>query len=67
MNKHGFMMMYREGWLVKCPKCEVRRTENKMENWRTALDHARRNKKLLGAPGIATRNKDATRGSWPYY
>ena len=24
-----------------------------------------RNKKLLGAPGIATR-KDATRGSWPY-
>ena len=26
-----------------------------------------RSKKLLGAPGIATRNKDATRGSWPYY
>ena len=24
------------------------------------------NKKLLGAPGIATRSKDATRGSWPY-
>ena len=24
-------------------------------------------KKLLGAPGITTRNKDATRGSWPYY
>ena len=24
-------------------------------------------KKLLGAPGIATRSKDATRGSWPYY
>ena len=23
--------------------------------------------KLLGAPGIATRSKDATRGSWPYY
>ena len=23
-------------------------------------------KKLLGAPGIATRSKDATRGSWPY-
>ena len=22
---------------------------------------------LLGAPGIATRGKDATRGSWPYY
>ena len=21
---------------------------------------------LLGAKGIATRNKDATRGSWPY-
>ena len=20
-----------------------------------------------GAPGIATRSKDATRGSWPYY
>ena len=26
-----------------------------------------RSKKLLGAPGIATRSKDATRGSWPYY
>ena len=26
-----------------------------------------RNKKLLGAPGIATRSKDATRGSWPCY
>ena len=25
------------------------------------------NKKLLGAPGIATRSKDATRGSWPDY
>ena len=25
------------------------------------------NKKLLGAPGIATRNKDATRGSWHRY
>ena len=22
---------------------------------------------ILGAPGIATRSKDATRGSWPYY
>ena len=26
-----------------------------------------KNKKLLGAKGIATRSKDATRGSWPYY
>ena len=26
-----------------------------------------RNKKLVGAKGIATRSKDATRGSWPYY
>ena len=25
------------------------------------------NKKLLQPPGIATRSKDATRGSWPYY
>ena len=24
-------------------------------------------KKLLGAPGLITRSKDATRGSWPYY
>ena len=24
-------------------------------------------KKLLGAPGIATRSKDATWGCWPYY
>ena len=31
------------------------------------LTHPHRNKKLLGAPGIATRSKDATRGSWPYY
>ena len=23
--------------------------------------------KLLGAPGLTTRSKDATRGSWPYY
>ena len=22
---------------------------------------------LVGAPGIATRSKDAIRGSWPYY
>ena len=22
---------------------------------------------LLGAPGLATGNKNATRGSWPYY
>ena len=26
-----------------------------------------RNKKQLVAPGIATRSKDATSGSWPYY
>ena len=24
-------------------------------------------RKLLGAPGIDTRSKDATKGSWPYY
>ena len=24
-------------------------------------------KTLLGARGLTTRNKDATRGSWPYY
>ena len=24
-------------------------------------------KTLLGAPGLTTRSKDATRGSWPYY
>ena len=29
-------------------------------------EHPRR-KKLLGSKGIATRSKDATRGSWPYY
>ena len=32
-----------------------------------AVIEATSNKKLLGAPGIATRSKDATRGSWPYY
>ena len=26
-----------------------------------------RNKKLLGAPGLTTRSKDATRGSWHCY
>ena len=26
-----------------------------------------RSKKLLGAPGITTRSKDATSSSWPYY
>ena len=26
-----------------------------------------RTRSLLGAPGIATRSKDATRGSWTYY
>ena len=26
-----------------------------------------RSKKLPGAPGLTTRSKDATRGSWPYY
>ena len=32
------------------------------------LKNATRNKKLLvGAPVIATRSKDATRGSGPYY
>ena len=25
------------------------------------------NRKLLGALGIATRSKNATSGSWPYY
>ena len=34
---------------------------------RVGLTSAASNKKLLGAPGIATRSKDATRGSWPYY
>ena len=28
-------------------------------------EHSR--KKLLGAKGIASRSKDATKGSWPYY
>ena len=33
----------------------------------SALCWTTSNKKLLGAPGINTRSKDATRGSWPYY
>ena len=32
-----------------------------------APGHTTRNKKLVGAPGIATRSKDATRGSWHCY
>ena len=32
-----------------------------------ALGLTTSNKKLLGAKGVATRSKDATRGSWPYY
>ena len=35
--------------------------------WFLRCNRRRVGKKLLGAPGIATRNKDATRGSWPYY
>ena len=31
------------------------------------LPLATRNKKLPGAPGIATRSKDAASSSWPYY
>ena len=31
------------------------------------LNSPRAPPKLLGVPGIATRSKDATRGSWPYY
>ena len=34
--------------------------------WLLKLSAFSFNKKLLGAPGIATRGKDA-RGSWPYY
>ena len=34
---------------------------------RTQKDAEGSNKKLLGAPGIATRSKDVSRGSWPYY
>ena len=30
-------------------------------------NHMMGEKKQLGAPGIATRGKDAIRGSWPYY
>ena len=30
-------------------------------------DKIQTSSKLLGTKGIATRNKDATRGSWPYY
>ena len=37
---------------------EVYLCSNKSMHWRNS------NKKLLGAPGIATRSKDATRGSW---
>ena len=32
-----------------------------------ALGHTTSNKKLLVTKGIATRSKDATRGSRPYY
>ena len=41
--------------------------EVKVESSRSFFRPLWLTKKLLGAPGIATRSKDATRGSWPYY
>ena len=35
--------------------------------WTWEVGGVRRCPVLLGTPGIATRSKDATRGSWPYY
>ena len=42
---------------------------SRVEAWMILLRRCSvtRNKKLLGAPGIATRSKNGTRGSWPYY
>ena len=37
-----------------------------VQAWDQATKHIRRTS-LLVTKGIATRSKDATRGSWPYY
>ena len=41
--------------------------ENELNERPICTDFLRYNKKLLGAPGLTTRSKGATRGSWPCY
>ena len=38
--------------------------EEDLDSEKSLLYHLRT---LLGAPGLTTRSKDATRGSWPHY
>ena len=54
------------------PIAKHQRVQTKREGYRRkCLDFVppstRRDRMLLGPKGIATRSKDATRGSWPYY
>ena len=42
----------------------VSSSRNKVAPASLAGDQLKRQRKLLGAKGIANRNKDATRGSW---
>ena len=48
-------------------KCRSHVFTSDFDRWARLLKWATRSKKLVGAKGIATSNKDATRGSWPYY
>ena len=48
---------------IRCPHCAFEIDPRQLHR----LGCCVKSKKLLGALGIATRSKDATRGSWPYY
>ena len=48
---------FRPGSSSKVRRCEKIQGEGSLA----------RNKKLLSAPGLSTRSKDTTRGSWPVY
>ena len=55
---------------IRKAQCQQGRTKCKDHNEKTSLQNSEDVKAipwLLGAKGIATRSKDATRGSWPYY
>ena len=71
MTRHRFFqqMVAAGGTWQALEEVQARRrasgqTNFKVQEW---LDGSPVNKKLLVAKGIATRSKDATSSSWPYY
>ena len=53
--------------LQKCVSRRRRKVSTHLQQKEILRASRSRSKKLLGAPGLTTRSKDATRGSWPYY